>query len=998
MKAWFDPRAVVLALALAVAAALPFMTTSSESRDFYLFDVTLTSPIASTTQLFWDSGGGFREDDSSRQPLKVEPKPVVYRYMMPIGRFQALRLDPADGPGTLTLSHAQIVDDRGRVVRTFRPDDFIAANQIARLTREGDTLVVETTPDARDPNLLLRLREPLVLPNSARIWYRFAAPVAWPVFLVGLLLGCPVVAGWLERRLRPVAGWVRARPLRTIALAAAAAVVVQSHPVLFRGRSFASPVNGALMFYGQQPTLPGMTEDHYTSTMSSDVGAFLFQHLYYPMVQRDALLKDGELPLWNRYSLCGEPLLGQGQSMFGDPLNFLTILADSAPWAWDARFVLAHWLLAAGLGFTAWRLTRHLAATLLVTVGGAFVGFFTFRLVHPANFSVCYAPWILWAWTGLAGADRPRRELGWLLALLAANWIEFTSGTVKEAYMFLACLNFPGVTLLWLLPGAGRRARHLGLAAAAGAVFVLLAAPWWMSLLTALRASFTGYENPSQADALPLAHLLGFFDDIFHRQTQADERVVAPALNVLFMLGVLGWLASGRAWRRDRAGLALLLAALPPLALAFGLVPPSVIIQIPVVRTIVHVGTTFSCPLMIVAALLAGCGFRDALERLGEDRWWPVFGRLAAMAGGLAVAYFITTRGFPKSLFFHGYVPALAIAAFALPLGARWAAKTGRPGPLYVALALGVPLLLWRHAQFTQTVFEQYAFVPGARHALRAPSPAAAFIDRERREPGRVVGWETHLYPSYNTALRWEGLYGVDAVRNPWYQELAVACHLEHVWVWDWSNDEREAPRLVPVHDMLNVAWYLATHRDGPARDIAGLQPRAPADLDVYSSPTAWPRAFFTDRLAVYPQAGDFAALLAGRAQAGDRRPFAAVQSGDALPAQLPAALEGREVRAATGYRLTANRTAFTVDAPGPGVAVLTECYYPQDFRVTVDGRRAAFFRVNHAFKGVVIPEAGRHEIVFAYWPQYFTLALMMNAIGVLALAAGGWAMWNDEG
>ena len=69
---------------------------------------------------------------------------------------------------------------------------------------------------------------------------------------------------------------------------------------------------------------------------SGYLGALLFNHLYYPMMERDAL-KQGELPLWNRYSLGGMPLLGQGQSLFGEPLNFIPILADGAAWAWDVH-------------------------------------------------------------------------------------------------------------------------------------------------------------------------------------------------------------------------------------------------------------------------------------------------------------------------------------------------------------------------------------------------------------------------------------------------------------------------------------------------------------------------------------------------------------------------------------------------------------------------------------------------------------------------------------
>ena len=106
-------------------------------------------------------------------------------------------------------------------------------------------------------------------------------------------------------------------------------------------------------------------------------------------------------------------------------------------------------------------------------------------------------------------------------------------------------------------------------------------------------------------------------------------------------------------------------------------------------------------------------------------------------------------------------------------------------------------------------------------------------------------------------------------------------------------------------------------------------------------------------------------------------------------------ALAGRTVRAASDYRLTSNNTTFTVEATGPGVAVLSETYYAEDFKVTVDGKPAPYFRVNHTFKGVAINSAGHHEVTFAYWPQHFTLALRLSAAGLLLLfALLGWLWW----
>lgn len=991
MKSWIDWRAIALALILAVAAALPSMTTSVVRRDYYLFNITLTSTSPGTTQLFWDLGHGYGENDSSRQPLKIEPKPVIYRYMMPMGDIKALRFDPIDGVGTFTLSHAEIVNYRGKIVHSFRPEDFKAFNEIARLEVQGDTLIVQTTPDARDPNLELDFPRPLHLASDPHIWLKLGLPVAVPVFLLGLLLGSPVVAARLMRLGAPLGVWLGAHPRRAIALAAVAAVAVQCHPVLFQGRSFASPNNGGLMLYGELPTLPGNGEYMFTNTMASDTGALLFNHIYYPMLQRDALLEHGELPLWNRNSLCGEPLLGQGQSMFGDPFNFLTILTDSAAWAWDVRFLIAHWLFAAGLGFIVWHLTRHLVSSLMVTIAGAFVGFFTFCLVHPTNFSVCYSPLILWAWAGLVPADTRRREAGWLLALVAGNWLVMTSGTLKEAFMLIAGLNFAGVLLLFLRPETtGRRARLLALASAAGVGFVLLAAPGWMSFLVAWKHSVTGYDSPG-AVPLSLANCIGFFDDMFYRQTVVDEIVVAPALNFVFLLGVVWWLVSPRLWRSDRAGLALLLAFVPPFAFVFGLVPASVVMKIPFIRNIIHTGTTFSCVLLVVGAVLAGCGFRDALERRREKDWGGHLGRVFLVLAALLAVYFIATRHGAKSPFFTGYAAALVLAAVVLPLGVGWASRLGRPGLLWVVVVLGGPLLLWRHCQYGDTFFNAYAFVPGLRTDLHAPSAGAQFLDAHRREPGRVAGWGNTLFPSYNTTLRWESLYGVDAVRNPFYQELAIEFGMRRVWVWDWFTKAEEAPDLLPGHDLMNVTHYVADHKE-PAVAFAGVTLLKQLDLDVYASPTAWPRAFFTDRLGSYATPREFAAQV----RAGDRRPFAATQAGQTDAPRLPADLATRTVRAATGYRLTSNNTSFVIDAPAPGIAVLTEAYYADDFQVTVDGKPAPYFRVNHSFKGVAIDSPGRHEVTFAYWPQYFTLALGLGATGLLLLLAGfGW-LWRS--
>jgi len=444
-------------------------------------------------------------------------------------------------------------------------------------------------------------------------------------------------------------------------------------------------------------------------------------------------------------------------------------------------------------------------------------------------------------------------------------------------------------------------------------------------------------------------------------------------------------------WRSDRAAGALLLAAVLPLALAFGLIPPAMIEKIPFVGNIGHVGNTFSCALLTLFTVLAGFGFRDAWAKLSDPSAGKIIIRLWLAGLALAALYFFTTTQFPKSPFFTGYAAALGLVALLLPLGLHWGlTRPQAPGSLWVVLALGLPLLCWRHAQYGASHFDRYTFVPGPRSNLHAPSPAVAIINADRTQPGRVVGWGLSLYASYNTVLRWEGLYGVDAVRSRYYHDLADALGLQRVWDWDWPNRETDSRALITKYDLYNTTHYVATHQEG-AHDIAGLKRLGQADLDVYASPTAWPRAFFCDRVLRYNSPNDFADLLL----AGDGRPFAAIQKGESYSQPIATSTAGRIIRPARDYIFTANRTSFVVEAPTPGIAVLAETYYLNDFQVTVNGQPASYFRVNHAFRGIALPLAGTYAITYAYWPQYFTLSLWLCFAGALGLGLGALWLWR---
>ena len=326
-----------------------------------------------------------------------------------------------------------------------------------------------------------------------------------------------------------------------------------------------------------------------------------------------------------------------------------------------------------------------------------------------------------------------------------------------------------------------------------------------------------------------------------------------------------------------------------------------------------------------------------------------------------------------------GYVGALVLAIGAGLGGlANWA-RTGRGNVMLATLTASLALLLWRHAQYVHSPFDPYVFNPKVRVDFRAKSPAVEQVRTLLKEPSRPAGLGYNLFSGFHQMLGWEGIYGVDALRNGYFDELAIAGGAKKIRWWDsgtWS--ENDITGLQPIQDLFNVRYYLADHSIAP-REIPGLKWLGSHDLDVYESPSAWPRAFFTDRLSSYSSLGDFVQQVQT-----DRKPFAAVAAADlrAVDLRLPASQSGRTIVPAFNYELTTNRTEFTVDAPGPGVIVLTEGYYPKDFEVTIDGEPATYFRVNHAFKAVSVAIGGRHHVVFTYRPHRLSLALGLWGLG----------------
>ena len=382
------------------------------------------------------------------------------------------------------------------------------------------------------------------------------------------LVGCLLVLEWarrsntlrLDARARAVWDGACSAPGWAVLAAALVGTVVANYPVIFAGRSLVTPGLVGSLLYGQPPFLPGVHGSDLGGTgdaHGADVGALLWYHLPASVAESRAVLRDGELPLWDRYNSAGSSLMGQGQSCFGDPLQILPLLAGGAAWSWDLKFLLAKWLFACGIGLCVWRTSRHLPSALALAVSASFIGLFVYRLNHPAIFSACYSPWILYCWLRFSGSTSARSGILWLVALIGANWTEMNSGTVKEAYVLLISINFTGLCILLASQRPFREKMSEALLAGRRSPQAAVFAMSWAHLSGSSstgrsRRRTPAMQRPARRSSCSPGMFLGLFDEAFYRPFQEHLGVVNPSANFFVLIGLAWIVVRWRAVMADR--------------------------------------------------------------------------------------------------------------------------------------------------------------------------------------------------------------------------------------------------------------------------------------------------------------------------------------------------------------------------------------------------------------------------------------------------------------
>lgn len=780
---------------------------------------------------------------------------------------------------------------------------------------------------------------------------------------------------------RVAARLIATRPALIVTIAALCGALLATYPVVFFNKSFLAP-DVAVMLYRTNPSVPGYHNDARTWVPDGvDTGSF-WQNLPYSFVQSSAV-RAGEVPLWNRYSAAGRPLLGQGQSQLFGPLHWFTILSGGNAWGWDLKFVLALVVFSVGSGLLVLVTTRHVPAAIAIALSSPFLGYFQYRFTHPSYFSPVYAPWIILAWIGIVSARDNRKRLLLLAGLAALSVAQLGEGTPKEGvvtfviaqlcgFVYLAFANVPARRKLGLLIGL----------AFAGAVTLCIAAPQWLIFLDTLHQSITFSDAP-HVDFAPPIQVVSFFFGMFvsHFGALRGPPYGVPMFNP-FVLLMAGWaLFEIRSLARDRIFLPFALVSALSIGFAFGLVPTSLVLNTPYLNNIGHVGVCFGCAALAPTFVVAGFGVKALWQRFEVSAWKPSFAAVSIALLLIVIALTVIPADWQHlDLRVWAVLGFLLLATVALPY-VMWRAirfRIWRPAALVATIFLVIHLPMG--LQLAMPVGGWLFFQPGTRPDYRIASPAVDYVRSRTDQPYRSAGVDLVLMAGTQSIYGLEGFNGADALYSSHYEQLVDALGIFRMWGWLYFVRPEDAARVGPALDLLGVKFLLA---DGPGSTSPPPDAAVTrlADLAVFERPRPWPRAFFTNDVRVYEQVSDVARM----AYAEPGKPFAAVHRADA--SALTGA-PGSTMRAGQDYQLSANATRFSVKTDGPGMIVLMEAFWPGHEQVIVNGSRVVPIRVNHAFTGIPVKAAGNYDVIVRYEPRLWPLSRKLFFAGLLGWAA----------
>ena len=700
-------------------------------------------------------------------------------------------------------------------------------------------------------------------------------------------------------------------------------------------------------------------------TKSPILGDVVYQEIPWRKAVRDAV-KNGRLPLWNRFILSGEPLLAMQQPVVFHPATWFGMLLPlGAAWTFEMTFTLFLGLL------FAWLFLRELGlasvASAVGAAGWAFSDYVLFFLGYPLSPAVVPFPLLLLGLTRIA-KERTVASVGITASALLIGIVSGHSETL------LHMVAAAGVYFLFLLFSQRRavRGRAVLLAITAGGIALALGAVVLLPHLQALPHTFEyffrhgWYAETDRSDDLPTAvarmaqaaipYAFGVSGQ--GETTKGEGPSIGYVGSLIFPLAAVG-LTSKR-----RVKWAFIVMGLLGLALwtRFPVIA-DVVCKLPLFDIALNERLIFVTAFAL--AVLAAFG----VERIASE------GRAkeTALAAVVVLALFVVGYVLLQKRLLALQTPPesvhlqLLLAIVPLGLLAAWSiARTGKPGRITAAVVLGL-VLLQRAAEGSLL----YPVIPS-----RAFYPALPLLDPiPRDQPYRTTSVGFTFVPNVSALYELEDVRGYEAMT---FRRLVETFPLWCVPQPVWFNRVDDPTK--PFLSFLNVRYFLVP--EGSASPSGWRVLASGLGMRLLENPRVLPRAFVPQLFQVEPDGGRRMQILQGIDDFG-RRGVVEGLDGRRSGVWLTNGKASVETLSYTPQTLS-----VAVDAREAALIATSVTAWP-GWRLKIDGRRSRLFGYNHAFLAFAVP-AGRHRVDLEYLPSGFVAGAAVTGSSILLLAAAG--------
>ncbi len=692
-------------------------------------------------------------------------------------------------------------------------------------------------------------------------------------------------------------------------------------------------------------------------TRNPALGDVVYQEIPWRKAVREAI-KNGRLPLWNRFVLAGEPLLAVQQPAVLHPATGIGFLLPlSQAWTFEMAF---HFFLAL---LSAYLFLRDLRcgemASLFGSVAWAFCDYHVFYAGYPLAPAAAPFPLLLLGLRRIV-SEGSRRAVGLtvvaLLFILTAGHPETLLHSVAGAGIyFLFELGFAG---------KGRRLRPIGLSLLAGVLTLGLCAVLLLPLAEALphtvehyfRRAYYAHARRSMpvADSIRRAvpNLMPFYYGFSGKGLVIEgyHEPTAYAGSVLWPFAALGLFS------RRREKWAILLIGL--LGIAIGARLRGVMdalcalpgFDIGINERMVFLGA-------FATAALAALG----MDRLREKAGLSVL--LGVSLAGLALSAFLYVHAqphLPQMQMPPGhfrYRTLLLAVPLALCVVVWLFLFRRRPA---IAMTATLMLLL------AQRGLEEGDFYP--TYPTRAFYPPLRSLEAiPRHAPYRMTAIGYNFIPNIAALYEIEDVRGYEAMTfKPLFETYPLWCVPQPVWYNRVDDPTR------PFLSFLNVRYAFGPPGFATPRGWNVLHSSEEGRL--FENPAPLPRAFAPRSVAYQPDASARVPLLGTVSDFSDRGVV-----GESAPAGEESG--GWHRNGPTSVRIVSyhpQRMTLEVEARDPAVVGTSVTAWP-GWRLTVDSARAPLLSYNHAFLGFRVPR-GRHRAVLEYWPESFVAGLAASS------------------